>query len=307
MRSLFALVLLLGCEAPPIDEPDAGVDAGPPTALRVATFNVRLFFDTLCQSGACTSADFEQVATPAAFDARATQLANAIAGFDADLVAVQEFEDQACLDAVQARLGTSMPYGVLGEIGTPGSVDVAVFSKTPLEKVVGHRDLERLVRPDGSRTNYSREFLEVHARAADGTEVVLFAAHFRSKSPPDDPGRRLAEAQTSRRIVMDLAATLPGAVVLLAGDLNDAPGSAPLEALTANDGLIRVAADLPLADQSTYVFNGRGEAIDHILQAPHGAGVAVPRSARVWKDARGYAGSDHFALTADFEIPRAAP
>jgi len=303
LKSLLLLVLLLGCEAPPIEE-DAGVDAGPPpTPLRVATFNVHLFFDTVCQSGACTATDFEQVATPASFDARATQLANAIAGFDADLVAVQEFEDQACLDAVLAKLGNTLPYAALGEIGVPGSVDVAIFSKTPLEKVVGHRNLERLVRPDGSRTNYSREFLEAHARAADGTEVVLFAAHFRSKSPPDDPGRRLAEAQTSRRIVMDLAATLPEAVVLMAGDLNDGPGSAPIEALTADGGLLRVAEDLPLAEQYTYVFNGRGEAIDHILQAPGTAGVAVPRSALVWKDGRGYGGSDHFALTADFELP----
>lgn len=307
MKFWFVLLLsLFGCEAPSAE--DAGVDAGPPpTALRVATFNVRLFFDTLCQSGSCASTDFEQVATAAAFDARATQLANAIAGFEADLVAVEEFEDQGCVDAVLAKLGSQMPYAVLGEIGSPGSVDVAIFSKTPFEKVVGHRDLERLVRPDGSRTSYSREFLEAHARAADGTEVVLFAAHFRSKSPPDDPGRRLAEAQTSRRIVMDLAATLPGAVVLMAGDLNDAPGSPPLEALTADGGLLRVAADLPVADQATYVFNGRGEAIDHILQAVTATGRAVPRSARVWKDARGYAGSDHFALTADFEILPPAP
>lgn len=303
MRFCLALLLLLGCEAPPVDEVDAGIDAGAaPTRLRVATFNVRLFFDTICQSGACAAADFEQVLTPAAFDARATQLANAIAGFDADLVAVQEFENQANLDAVLGKLGATLPHAALGEIGTAGSVDVAIFSRTPLEKVVGHRNLERLVRPDGSRTNYSREFLEAHARAADGTEVVLFVAHFRSKVM-DDPGRRLAEAQTSRRIVQDLATALPGAVVLMAGDLNDTPGSPPLEALTADGGLLRVAADLPLADQSTYVWNGRGEAIDHILQAPTPAGVAVPRSARVWKDSRGFAGSDHYALTADFELP----
>ncbi|MDP1822262.1 MAG: endonuclease/exonuclease/phosphatase family protein [Archangium sp.] len=313
MRSLLfatAVLSLLACEAPPVEDPDAGVDAGteaPPTRLRVATFNVKLFFDSICQSGSCAAADFEQVLAPAAFDARATQLAQAISGFEADVVALQEFEDQACLDAVTSRLAGVMPYGALGEIGTAGSVDVAILSKTPLEKVVGHRDLERLVRPDGSRTNFSREFLEAHVRAADGTEVVLFAAHFRSKVM-DDPGRRLAEAQVSRRIVMDTAAALPGALVVMAGDLNDTPGSPPMEALTANGGLLRVAADLPVTEQSTYVWNGRGEAIDHILQAATPAGQVVPRSARTWKDgSRGFAGSDHFALTADFEIARPLP
>src|SRR5262249_11840813 len=113
----------------------------------------------------------------------------------------------------------------------------------------------------------------------------------------------LAEAQTSRRIVDEVAAASPEALVVLAGDLNDTPDSPPLLALTDNDGLIRVAADLPVADQYTYVFNGRGEVIDHILQAKSSTTRAVPRSAIVWKGSRGFAGSDHYALTADFEVP----
>jgi endonuclease/exonuclease/phosphatase family metal-dependent hydrolase len=135
---------------------------------------------------------------------------------------------------------------------------------------------------------------------------VLFAAHFRSKVM-DDPGRRLAEAQVSRRIVTDVANASPGALVVMAGDLNDTPGSPPLDALTANEGLVRAAADLPVPDQATYLFNGRGEAIDHILQAVTAAAKVVPRSAVVWRESRGFAGSDHFALTADFEIARPLP
>lgn len=306
MKAIVSLLLaafLLGC-GPPSNDSDAGSDAGvvEPTRVRVATFNTRLFFDTTCQSGACGPTDFEQAPTQQTFDARASEIAAAVSGFDADVVALQEIETQTCLDAILSRLTNEFPYGVLGEIGTPGSVDVAILSKTPLEQVVKHRDLERLTRPDGSRTNYSREFLEAHVRMASGTEVILFAAHFRSKSM-DDPGRRLAEAQTSRRIVDETAAASPEALVVMAGDLNDTPDSAPLLALTENDGLLRVAADLPVADQVTYVFNGRGEAIDHILQAVTSRAHAKPHSAIVWKGNRGFAGSDHYALTADFEVP----
>lgn len=309
---VLSLCWLPGCELPPAPEHDGGIhdagtapDAGRLAArVRVGTFNVRLFFDTVCQSGTCASTDFEQVSTQAAFDARANQLADAIRSLEVDVLALQELETQACLDALLQRLSGELPYGVLGELGTAGSVDVAILSRTPLTGVVGHRALTRLERPDGSRTSFTRELLEAHALASNGGEVVLFAAHFRSKSTPDDPGRRLAEAQVSRQLLEAAAAARPQALVLLAGDLNDTPGSPPLEALTADGGLLRAAADLPAADQATYVFNGRGEAIDHVLQAVTPGGALRPRSAVVWKSGtRGYGGSDHAALTADFDVP----
>jgi predicted extracellular nuclease len=302
-----ALLLLFSCGG--VEAlPDAGqlpeVDAGPtPVRVRLATFNVRLFFDTVCGSSSCPSTGFEQVSTQQAFDARATELANAIEGLEADVVALQELETQACLDALLQRLSDTMPHGVLGEIGTPGSVDVAIVSRTPLFGVVGHRNLTRLERPDGSRTSFSREFLEAHTTLSNGREVILFSAHFRSKSSPDDPGRRLAEGQVARQVVSTVAAARPDALVVLGGDLNDTPDSPPLLALTADGGLIRAAADLPEADQATYVYNGRGEVIDHLLQAPTTGASLKPRSAVVWKSgSRGYGGSDHAALTADFEL-----
>lgn len=305
MSRLLPVLVLLACGAPPspVGAGDSGVEADAGVAalrVRVATFNVRLFFDTTCHSGACASTDFEQVSSQDAFEARAAELATAITALDADVVALQELETQACLDALLARLTAAYPHGVLGEIGSAGSVDVALLSRTPLEGVKGYRASVPLFRPDGSRTSFSRELLEGHARVG-GREVVLLAAHFRSKSN-DDPGRRLAEAQAARTIVSGVAASLPEALVLLAGDLNDTPGSAPLEALTADGGLLRAAADLPEAEQGTYLWNGRAEAIDHVLQAVTPGGALVPRSAKVWRDARGWGGSDHAALTADFEL-----
>jgi endonuclease/exonuclease/phosphatase family metal-dependent hydrolase len=299
-----ALALLaLGC--PTIggeDEPrtDAGVrDAGarlPDAGLkvRVATFNVRRFFDTVCDTGQCGAGDYEALATPEAFDATAARLAAAISSFDADLVSLQELETQACLDALLAKLGPPWT-GVLAELGAPASVDVAVLSRTSIDQVVLHRDAVLLTRPDGTQTRFSRELPEVHARVR-GLEVVLFAAHFKSKSS-DDPGRRLAEAQVARELVLDVARRSPGALVLLAGDLNDTPGSPPLEALTANGGLLRVAADLPVADQATYVWSGAGQAIDHVLQAPTAAAQAVPRASRVLREV---SLSDHWPLRTEF-------
>lgn len=283
-------------------EVDAGVEPPLPDPVRVraATFNTKLFFDTVCESGACGPGDFEQVPTTAAFDARVAEVATAVSGFGADLVALQELETQAVVDALVLRLGNSTPYAVLGEIGSAGSVDVAVFSRTPIEKVVKHRDLV-LYRPDGSRTSFSRELLEVHT-TVEGKRVIFFSAHFRSKSN-DDPGRRLAEARATRVILGDVATANPDALVVLGGDLNDTPGSEPITALDSDGVLVRAAADLPVADQSTYIFGGRGEAIDHLFHALTPKTALVPRSARTWKTgSRGFAGSDHFALSAEFEF-----
>lgn len=75
-----------------------------------------------------------------------------------------------------------------------------------------HRDLV-LYRPDGSRTSFSRELLEVHTTVEGEARVIFFSAHFRSKSN-DDPGRRLAEARATRVILGDVATANPDALVV---------------------------------------------------------------------------------------------
>lgn len=277
----------------------APVDAEPAPRVRLATFNVRRFFDTVCESGRCESEDYEVLPLPAYFEQRATRIADAIRTLDADLVALQEVETQACLDALLARLTDVFPHGVIGETDTAASVDVAILSRTPFDAVLEHRDANPLTLPDGTITSMSRELLEVHVRVELGLPVAFFAAHFRSKVN-DDPARRLAEAQTSARIVTARAAQSPEMLVVLGGDLNDTPGSPPLDALTAGGGLLRVADDLPLAAQATYYYEGRGQSIDHLLLAPTRAELRVPGSSIVWRDGDGWGGSDHAALSSDF-------
>ncbi len=289
---MLALALLVTACRDPRPEPTP-VDAMEGTRVRLGTFNVRRFFDPVCDSQACGVGDYEEQPSPASFEARADELAAAILGLDADAVALEEIETQTCLDALLARLPGWT--GVLGEIGDAASVDVAVVARLPLGDVVTHRATTPLTRPDGTPTQFSRELLEVHLG-----DIVLVAAHFKAKSD-DDPGRRLAEAQASAEIILGIEAPL----VVLAGDLNDTPNSPPLLALT-NAGLVRVAADVPISQQGTYEFNGNLQAIDHILVAPGGAALRIERSSRTWRDGRGYGGSDHAALTSDFVLPLVA-
>ncbi len=277
-------------------------DAAQGEHVRLATFNVHRFFDTVCDSGLCGPGDYEVLPAADRFAAQADQIAAAIRGLDADMVALQEVETQACLDALLARLDDVMPYGVLGETGGTASVDVAVMSTRPLAAVRLHRADNSLTLSGGGTALFSRELLEVQIHTELGKDVVLFAAHFRSKVD-DDPARRLAEAQTASRIVNERAAQSPEALVVLGGDLNDTPASPPLNALVVDGGLVRVADDLPVAAQATYSYQGRGQAIDHLLLAPSASAVRQPRSSQVWRDGNGWGGSDHAALSSEFLLP----
>lgn len=315
MSRLLSGVLILCCSCGALGPADSGPTGGgdedsgesgstglppPPAAdIVIATYNVHLFFDTRCDSGQCGSGDFESVPTEGQFDYHADEIAGAVAGLDADVVLLQEIENQTCLDALLERLGDGYPTAVLGEKGYAASVDVAVISRLPSLEVRRHSDTP-LELPGGGQDWFSREFLEVHLDAG-GHRVIVFAAHFKSKNN-DDAALRLAEATRAREIVDASAAEFPEAVIVLGGDLNDTPDSPPLMALTADGGLDRVAAELAPEDW-TYIYNDERRALDHLLHAAAATGgVYQPGSAHVFHDGPedGYGGSDHAAVRASF-------
>ena len=279
------------------------VEDGPPLVgdLRAVTFNTHLFFDLVCDSGRCGPTDFEQVPSAQAFSDKADAVAKALRRMNGDVVALQEIENQNALDAVAGRLRDVYPTVVLGETGLPASIDVAVLSRGSLLSVRRYHD-RVLTRPDGTKTTFSRELLEVHV-SLRGRELVMFSAHFRSKSS-DDPGRRLAEAQATADIIQQTAKEFPDAVIVLGGDLNDTPGSPPLAALEGVPGLLRVAKDRPLSSAATYSWNGDLQAIDHLFLWQSARVDYVAGSANAQHDATrfGLAGSDHAALLADFAL-----
>lgn len=255
----------------------------------------------MCDSGQCGADDYEEVPTPKQFDYKADTIAEAIVGFQADVVILAEVETQACLDALADRLGDTYPTAVLGETGFAASVDVAILSRFPMVEVRRHADVP-LQRPSGGQTWFSREFLEVHLDA-DGHQLIVFAAHFKAKVD-DDPERRLAEATRARQIVDAVAAANPDALVVMGGDLNDTPDSPPLMALLADGGMKRVAEEL-VPDDWTYSYQGVRQAIDHLLLSTAAVGGQhLPGTTHVFRGEgnNGYGGSDHDALRANFRV-----
>lgn len=277
---------------------DSGFDSGDLDGrVGVVTFNVRRFFDTTCDSGNCDDG-FESVLSEAQFNFRANQIADAIEATGADIALLQEIESQDCLDALVERLD-GFTVSVLGETGGTATLDVAVVARAgELLEVETHRDIG-LTRPDGSRTTFAREFLGVHLGIA-GDRVIVFTSHFKSQNN-DDPGRRLAEASAARDIVTAAADAHPDALVVFGGDLNDTPGSEPLDALETDGALFRVASLLPPGEDATHEYRGEENALDHIYLAEDAAGIVIPETITVFRDASGgFGGSDHAALSATF-------
>ncbi|PKN55521.1 MAG: endonuclease [Deltaproteobacteria bacterium HGW-Deltaproteobacteria-14] len=305
-RGLLALSLAVIVSCGPIYEQpgpaDAQAEVVQPNFLRIATFNVHLFFDTVCDSDNCGPGDFEVAESQGAFVGRADQIAGAILGLDADIVLLQEVENQACLDALLDRVAARLPEGVLGESGWPASVDVAVLGPGPPTAVVRHAELP--IAYDGDRPIYfAREFLEVHY-AVGGQAVIVFVAHFKSKAG-DDPERRLAEARAAREIVLAVAADNPAAIIVMGGDLNDVPGSAPLDALEAAGGLDRLDARLSPNDAWTVTYLNERVGLDHLYVPPGGDALYVDGTVGVVRGryGGGYGGSDHAAMRAVFRLP----
>lgn len=297
--------------APNVTNVDSGgvdssveVDAGGkrPGTIRIATFNLHRYFNTVCDSGNCKPSDFEAVLTQPAFDSQTASIARGLALIDPDIVSVEEVETQGVLDALNAKLAASglvYPIAHLGETGSAGSVDVGILSRGTLTGFKTHRATP-IKRPDGTSTTFTRELLETRMTFG-ARQVVMFSAHFRSQVD-DDPGRRLAEAKAAHVIIGATATELPDALVVLGGDLNDRPGSEVINAIEEGGTLFRVAKDIvPDTAQGTYLFNGTLTALDHIFVVGGQQARYIAKSATIYRDdPRGFVGSDHAAIAADF-------
>lgn len=123
---------------------------------------------------------------------------------------------------------------------------------------------------DDSRKPLVGEFL------FNGQKVFVILNHFNSKGgdqplfgrfqPPTlfSEAQRLQQAQIVNAFVDSLLALDETANVIVMGDLNDFPFSAPL-AVVAGDDLTNLVSTLPPEEQYTYLFDGNAQVLDHML------------------------------------------
>ncbi len=173
------------------------------------------------------------------------RLAERIMRIGVDVLAVQEVENIATLREFNAtRLGSMYPHVVLLEGNDARFIDVAVMSRLPLGAVTSHQTSVHPDRPD--QRVFSRDLLEVEVLDASRRRrlLTLYTTHLKSKFVPfpldpiegarSNDARRRRQAETVARIVA--ARQRPNGRYVVLGDMNDAPGSAPLQPLLTVEG-----------------------------------------------------------------------
>ncbi len=264
----------------------------PGVDVSVATFNVQRLFDEECDSGQCDADDFEEVISTLSINSKVDRIQRALMSIDADVIVLQEIEKKELLDRVLEGMESEYPTAIFGETNFAASLDVAVISRGDYIKHVKHRGTV-LQTQTGGTEKFAREFLEVHVEI-EGQEVIVFGAHFISKRTSNSAPRRWAEGNGAGEIASKVAAENPEALVVIAGDLNDTPDSAPLTAMCSHGcemPSLKVSAD----KYYTHVFYGERAILDHVVYWPaehvqmHPDGLSVIRD--TGKD--GLADSDH--------------
>ena len=171
-------------------------------------------------------------------------IARRIAALGADVLGLQEIEDQAALDAFcrddLRPAGIDYPYRVVVEGNDPRRIDVAVCSRLPIRRISSWRFWPG---PDGAPV-FGRDLLQAEVLAPGGRPLHVFVNHLKSNFIADEfrlsadqvAAEREAIARRRTHQAEAIAAILrrqrlTRRVVVL-GDLNDAPDAATLSALT---------------------------------------------------------------------------
>jgi len=287
-----------------------------PNRLTVATYNVENLLDAFDDPHT-----FDE-ATPAKPHEKIRQVAAVIRQLDADVLALQEVENQGVLRAMVREFLSDMGYRyiVVEPTNSRHGLNMAVISRCPIVNITSHRLLELKVPGLDHPRRFARDLLRVRITPSpthgDNKPLDLYVVHFKSKrdsaNDPQSAKWRLAEAAASKAIIHEALTADLYAQILLLGDLNDIPGSPTLLRLTHHahseqPTLTDLHAHLPLEQRITYLRPPHRSAIDYILASPALVRHVVPGSARVIPDTRSLDGSDHAPVVVTFDLTPPPP
>ena len=238
--------------------------------VTLATWNLENFFDTVDDPYE------DEVLSQREYADKLGRVSAVLQEVDADIVGVEEIENDKILEEVSKRSG--YPYFVL----VPGNdkfrgINVGVLSKVPIRNYVSHAG-DRFS-SGGKRTAFSRDCLEVHFKHK--SNLTLLANHFKSKRGGDqsDP-KRLAQATR----VKEIAESLKNYPVAICGDLNDTPNAKTLRPLLQTAGLTDVLGHLPESSRLSFFSKRYQSALDYIIVNDKLKPAVVKGSAKVCSD-----------------------
>lgn len=311
--------------APPTPTPTPAPVPQPAFDVRVGQLNAKNLFDTVDdpakQDDVPTAEHHAQHLRKLALTVRDVLHAP-------DVIALQEVENEHALRelATHPELAGLGYEGILREGRDPRGIDVALMYRRDRVQPVAIETWDPLgASPSGRRTRtFTRPPLVVDfapAGAPDGSSNLRVAtAHLTSRLQGADGERRRSDQAAALSAGVDAAAG--GAGLVLAGDLNMAPGEAPYEALVgprdaaAGPRLLEPLSAIPLEERYSYRRGRTRELLDHVLVTPR-AGLqvtdpAIPHvnteaTAAAVRDPDHPAGaSDHDPVVVRVRVPQAA-
>lgn len=202
--------------------------------------------------------------------------ARVMADLKADVLGVVEAESRPVLSAFNQEVlpavgGQPFRHVMLIDGNDERGIDVGLMSRAgyPIGPMRSHVDD---LTPAGVPV-FSRDCPEFELATPGGARLVVMVNHFKSKgfgSQASSNARRRAQAERVAAIYEGVIASGVENVAVM-GDLNDTPGSTPLQPLVAGTSLKDISAHPSFDDggfPGTYGASSAGNKIDYILLSP---------------------------------------
>lgn len=112
-----------------------------------------------------------------------------------------------------------------------------------------------------------------HLKSKRGDDAL-----FGANQPPrlNTEQQRICQAEVIGRFAVSILAGDPGASVILLGDLNEHEFRPAVRRLAGISGLTSLIDRVPLSERYTFVFDGNGQVLDHIMVSPSLLEKALP-------------------------------
>ncbi len=287
-------------EEQPITSSSSGKGRAFRGTVTVATFNVLNLFDEY------DDPYHYDESTPAKPKEQLEKLAARIKELDADVLAMQEVENEGYLQRFVGAMLPGMGYEhvVCPEGNDQRGIDVALLSRLPVGPVTSYRHL-RFPDASGGMMSYRRDLLQVRIEPPDCPPFDMFVVHFKSKrgGASETESERVGEAQQTRKLLSELLGRDKGARFLICGDFNDTFESRALKVLVG-EGATALRAFIGDLPEKTASYNrGRSDdMIDYILASPAMAETYVPKSYKIVSGSVEAGGSDHNPVVSQFRL-----
>ncbi|MEO6012046.1 MAG: endonuclease/exonuclease/phosphatase family protein [Devosia sp.] len=170
---------------------------------------------------------------------------------------------------LKAEFGWSYPYFMVIDGNDDRGIDVGIASRFPIETIRSHvTDGQE----SGGRPTFSRDCPEYDLVLPGGKRIVVLPNHFKSQRNSSKKDREEANAlrlkQATRANKIAMAAKKRSDLVLVAGDLNDVPDSAPLQPIFKGFSDVMDHADYPKDRPGTYGTGLKSGKFDYLLMSP---------------------------------------